>query len=170
MISIEDDGPGPSLVRALPGNRALVRLDQSDVLEARDLDGGARALSLPLGPVSQHDQVHVSVGGDVIAVATADEVQLFGASDGRFRRKLAAQRRVEALAVSPDGTLVAVDTSSTTIYRTSDGMAVRELSVNPGSVTPPLAWTSTGRRLAAWMRVGHIGGKEESFVGIYGFD
>ncbi len=169
-LTFEESAPGPSLARALPGNRVLLRLGQEDVLEARDLDGGARAWVVPLGTRSERDEVHVHVGGDVLAVATGEEVQLYGATDGRFLRKIAGDRRVEALAVSPDGALVAVDTVTTTIYRTSDGVAVRELSVSSGSVSPPLAWMPTGHRLAAWLRIGTTREQEQSFVGIYGFD
>jgi hypothetical protein len=169
-FALPEDGGGVMTLDALPNDRVLVRPRGSVALEARALADGARAFAIPLPEAPEHEALVVSVGGDVIAVADGSVVNLYAATDGTFLRKLTADGRVETVAVSPDGRLLALDTSRVHVHRVADGVEVRVLSAQPGSVTPPLAWDATGRRLAAWLREGGRDGPEASSVGLYRFD
>lgn len=169
-FALPEDGGGVMAIHALPDERVLVRPRGSPALEARALADGARAFAIPLPEAPDHEALILAIGGNVIAVADDRVVHLYAAADGAFLRKVTADRRVEAVAVSPDGRLLALDTSQVRVHRVADGVEVRVLSARPGSVTPPLAWDATGRRLAAWLREGKSDGPEVSSVGIYRFD
>jgi len=169
-FALPDDSGGVMTLDALPNDRVLVRPRGSVALEARALADGARLFAIPLPEMPEHEALALAVGGNVIAVADGPVVHLYAADDGAFLRKLTADGRIEALALSPDGRLLALDTSQVRVYRVADGAELRVLSAQPGSVTPPLAWDATGRRLAAWMREGRRDAPEASSVGIYRFD
>ncbi len=169
-FAFPEDSGGVMAIHALPNDRVLVRPRGSVALEARALADGARAFAIPLPATPEYQEILVSVGGNLIAVADDRVVSLYAADDGAFLRKLTADGRVEALAVSPDGRLIALDTSRVHIHRTADGATVRVLEARPGSVTPPLAWDASGQRLAAWLREGKRDDTEVSSLGIYRFD
>lgn len=169
-FAFPDDSGGVLALHALPGDRVLVRPRQGAALEARALADGSRVFAVPLPELHDSDPLFVAVGGNVLAVADGNVVNLYDANDGAFLRKLTADRRIEALAVAPDGRLLALDTSQVHVHRVSDGAELRVLSAQPGSVTPPLAFDATGRRLAALLREGRLDADETPYVGLYRFD
>lgn len=131
-----------------PGGRQLASAGYDHKVIVWDLHSGKALRSLQ-GFADWSVAIAYSPDGRELAVGSMDgSVTIFDPSDGNTIRKMKPQIMVTALAISPDGRLVATGLKSVVLSDFASGKTVATLE-GPGNLISSVAFSPDGRFMAA---------------------